>query len=512
MSRLTSCLMCALLITISVGANTVRAATPTTNRQTACSELASAEFFVEMNIPVELGGSHVVAGDGKLPAYCAVSGFVAPQVGFEVRLPLQGWNGRFLQQGCSGMCGHIEIDAADDALARGYAVASTDMGHRSVGSKSAMWAYYNPSAKRDFWYRGTHVATLAAKQIVADYYGTAPRRAYHRGCGTGGRAGLIEAQRFPDDFDGIITTGAAVLNFVHNNFSLVWTIRANQAPNGEPILARPDLELIHAAVMAQCANDSTGILANPLACDFDPGALACDNTTTKASACLTAEKVEAVRKIYDGPRNSTGKQIYLGLSKGSELAWERPYFGNPSVMERFTTPIWRYLLFSEPPGPSFELADVDFDLPMERFQDVLAAAASDRVDYEGFKARGGKVLMVYGWNESSMPGPNAPRYFDRVANANGGVPATQDFFRLFMVPGQFVCVRGSPTGRDVDLLTAMEAWSEQGIAPQRIIATRQAQGGTAANSRPLFPYPSYASYSGKGSADDADNYVEVRSQ
>lgn len=499
----------ALLVAIAWAPSAI-ATSPPEDPTAACSLLDSAEFFVETNIPVELGTSHVVPASEDMPAYCVVSGFVAPEVGFEVRLPLQEWNGRFLQQGCSGMCGIMEIDAADDALARGYAVASTDMGHRSVGSKSAMWAYNNPSAKRDFWYRGTHVATLAAKQIVADYYGTGARRSFHRGCGTGGRAGLIEAQRFPDDFDGIITTGAAVLNFVHNNFSLVWTIRANQGPDGEPILARPDLELVHAAVMAQCANDSTGVLANPVGCDFDPGTLACGNEATEGSACLTPEKVQAVRKIYDGPSNSNGQQIYLGLSKGSELAWPRPYFGNPSVMERFTTPIWRYLLFSEPPGPSFELADVDFDLPMEHFHDVLAAAASDGVDYERFKARGGKVLMVYGWNESSMPGPNAPHYFDRLSKSNGGTEATQDFFRMFMVPGQFVCVRGSPTGRDIDLLTAMEAWSEQGVAPHRIIATRKAQGDSPANERPLFPYPTYGSYSGKGSPNDADSYVEIR--
>jgi feruloyl esterase len=482
------------------------------NPEAACRALGPFSFRIENDIPVEVQKAQVIAADAAVPAFCTVTGFVAPQVGFELRLPLENWNGRFLQQGCSGMCGAIKLEPANDALARGYAVATTDMGHRAASSRSGIWAFDDPSARQDFWYRGTHVTAVAVKKLVAQYYGRPASRSIHRGCGTGGRAGLLEAQRFPNDFDGILVDGAAVLNFVRNNYSIVWNIRANLDANGDPILSQGDLQLVHDAVLAQCADKGTGVVANPLACQFDPVALACPTTAAaKPSPCLTTKQVAAVRKYYQGPRSTSGEQIFAGLARGSELAWSRSFFGQPSVMEAFMIEHYRYLLFAEPAGPKFTFDQIDLGRPLEDFAQANTLSAADSIDYEAFKARKGRILMTYGWNTASMPAPHATAYYDALAQANGGMRATQEFFRLFMVPGNYVCVGGSPRGQTIDLLSVMEDWLEAGSPPARMVATgKPADVDQAATTRPLFPYPSHAAYRGRGDPGKAESYVETR--
>jgi feruloyl esterase len=405
-----------------------------------CRDLGSHEFRIEGSIPVEVHSGELIPAAGNAPDYCALQGVIAPAVGFELRLPVERWNGNYLQQGCSGLCGTIKMYAADDALSRGYAVASTDMGHKGHSTRTGIWAYENPSAKRDFWYRGTHITAVAAKHLVTLFYGEPPAHSIHRGCGTGGRAGLAEAQRFPDDFDGILVTGGAVLNFVRNNLSLLWNIGASQDCDGEPALSTAEIEMLHNAVLADCAEPATGIVANPLNCRFDPAQLACpDDRPSDLAACLTREKLAVVARFYDGPRNSHGEQLYSGHAKGSELGWSRTYF-QPSFMSAFVTQLFGYLVLAAPPGPEFSARDVDFDLPLERYAPAYKFGASDSTDYEGFKARGGKLLMAYGWNESSMPGPHATAYFDRVVAANGGLEATQEWCRVALpasgVPGK----------------------------------------------------------------------------
>lgn len=479
----------------------------------ACKSFGPASFVIEneSGTPVEVRKGRVVEGAAGVPAYCELVGFVAPQVGFEVRFPLEKWNGRFLQQGCSGMCGKLELDAANDALARGYATATTDMGHRAVSSRSGIWAYGDPSAKKDYWYRGTHVAALAAKYLISEFYGRPLDASYYRGCGTGGRSGLIEAQRYPNDFDGVIITGGSVLNFVGNNHSIMWGIKANLDENGNSILVAADMDIVHEAVLNECAPDGTGVVANPLACNFDPKSLVCSEG--ESHGCLSAKKSAAIQKYYDGPKDSRGEPLYTGQAKGSENVWARPFFGTPSSFGQYIVEHYRYLLYPVSPGPTFEISQVDFDESIEAFTEVNTVSAADRVDYQSFKARNGKLLMTHGWNEASMPGTFAAQYFDRVAEANGGVNATQEFFRLFMVPGKFSCSGGSPGGQEIDLLTAMEDWVAGGRAPDALIATTMpTREGDAKRTRPLFPYPSYGEYSGVGDPARAENYVEVRAQ
>jgi hypothetical protein len=475
-----------------------------------CQSFGPMSFLIEGGTPVEVKAGHIVDEDVGRP-YCELSGFVAPQVGFEIRLPLYDWNGKFLQQGCSGMCGKLVLDAANDALSRGYATATTDMGHRAVSSRSGIWAYNDPSAKVDYWHRGTHVATLAAKHLVSEYYGRRLDRSLYRGCGTGGRAGLIEAQRYPEDFDGVLITGGSVLNFVRNNASIMWGIKANIDQDGSPILNTTDLETVHHSVLARCGTAGTDIVSDPLSCEFDPGSLACgagDNGT--AVQCLSPEKISAVRRYYNGPRTASGEQLYTGQAKGSELGWSGAFFGTPSVIGKYIIEHYRYLLYPDSPGPNFEIDQIDFDEPLGTFAAVDDMSAADLVNYDGFKARGGKLLVNYGWNESSMPGTFATQYFDRVELENGGVVETQNFFRLFMVPGKFSCRGGSPVGQTIDLLTAMEVWLESGEAPETLIATTHSGEEGKIITRPLFPYPAYGDYSGSGDPGDAKNYIEIQ--
>ena len=218
----------------------------------ACRALASAPFKLAGGDAVAIGSARAVSASDSLPAHCAVSGFVTPQVGFEVRLPLEQWNGRFLQQGCRGLCGYVPIDATGDALARGYAVAATDMGHKGANSQSAIWAANNEQALIDFGHRATHVTAQVAQQLVTRFYGRSAETRLFRGCGTGGRQGLISAQRYPEDFDGIIANGGVVFNFTRSTYLIAWSVLANRDAEGKQIMSVDDLKLLHQAVLRTC--------------------------------------------------------------------------------------------------------------------------------------------------------------------------------------------------------------------------------------------------------------------
>ena len=212
---------------------------PTAYAAGGCDKLAKASFRLYPDAVLVVESSERVAGSATSPAHCRVRGYVTPQVGIEVRLP-DDWNGRLLQQGCRGMCGIIHLDTANDALARGYATAGTDMGHRAASSSSGIWALSGPAALVDFGFRGTHVAAKAARAIVDAYYQRPLQRAYFRGCGTGGRQALVEAQRYPDDFDGILTDGGVVFAYTRLNYALAWFVRANVRPDGGQWLSAAD--------------------------------------------------------------------------------------------------------------------------------------------------------------------------------------------------------------------------------------------------------------------------------
>jgi feruloyl esterase len=456
-----------------------------------CAALLQASFAGLPDAPTTLASAVPVPATPDLPAHCAVRGIVAPAVNFELRLPVD-WNGKFLHQGCGGLCGQVQPATCDDALARRYAVAVTDMGHAGQPWESA-WARDNLPAEIDFAYRATHVVTVAAKAIIARHYGRPAARSYFRGCSTGGRQGLVEAQRFPADFDGIIAgapvldeTGVAALH-------LMWSGRANLDDAGRPLLQPVHVDLLHRAVLAACDGrdgSKDGILEDPRRCDFDPAALACEGDTP-GPGCLTTAQQAAVRRLYDGARDSRGAVLFPGgLARGSEYEWVPNFVGKngPAVFAPGgpVAELYRNLIFlPDPPADAAPVFDFDRDPPRLALMESLYTARNP--DLRAFRARGGKLILYHGWDDAEIPPALMLDYFATLQAAMGGPKATDGFARLYLLPGVAHCRRG-PGADTADWLTHLERWVEEGRAPEAVetfhLTTEQNYLGLP---RPRFP-------------------------
>jgi feruloyl esterase len=469
--------------------------------------------------------------ENGLPAHCRVQGYVAPQVNFELRMPLPAqWNGRFLMQGCGGLCGSVQPATCEDVLARNYAVVTTDMGH-SGPAWQALWAYNNLPAEIDFAYRATHVVAVASKAIVNAYYGRGAGRAYFRGCSTGGRQGLVEAQRFPADFDGIIA-GAPVLDETGiAALHLIWSGRANLDADGQPILSPEEVSLLHEAALSAC--DLRGglkdrIIEDPASCDFDPASLRC--ASESSTVCLTDAEIGAARRLYEGARNSSGARLVPGgLMPGSEYEWVPNFVGRngPAVFhpEGPVSQLYQNLIFHPDPGPGHTAAEFDFDRDPPRLALIETLYSARNPDLRAFRARGGKLILYHGWDDAEIPPPHMLDYFAAVERAMGGREATAKFARLFMMPGVAHCRRG-PGADTVDWLTYLDRWVEQGQAPEAVIAYHLVKEQNYLGlprprfplaesdydrARPLYPWPDSARYRGRGDPADPRNWQRAPS-
>ena len=477
-----------------------------------CQALARQDFSAVPEAPLQIMATESVAETEDAPAYCQVVGYVTPNVGIEMRLPLQdAWNGKFLMQGCGGFCGARFAARCNPYVARGYACIVSDMGHESTGL-DAKWAYNNRQAEIDFAFRSTHVTAVAGKAITAAAYGEPQLFSYYTGCSTGGRQGMVEAQRFPDDFDGIIA-GAPVINETGAGTQLMWSVLANLDADGLPILAPDQLPMIHAAAVAACDQDDgleDGLIDDPRTCGFDPAELACSGEAS--SQCLTPAQIEVVNKVYDGPVNSAGEALYTGgAMRGSELNWTA-YVGTVDEPPRylsFMTDLFRYMAFSEDPGPGWQPTDFDFDASPGRFGVMEHLYTGSNPDLRRFKAQGGKLIVYHGWRDQSVVPLNTVDYYELAVRTMGGLDATRDFFRLFMVPGMNHCV-GGPGPDSIDYLSYLEAWVERGEAPDALIG-EHVEDGQMQYRRPIFPYPDRARFRG-GDATDAASFRRVRGE
>ena len=466
----------------------------------ACRFIRQLDMSKLVDAPGQVTATTSVAADKDTPAYCEVRGYVAPHTGFAFRLPLQ-WNGKLLMQGCGGFCGSVSIDRANDALRQGYATASTDMGHAST-ALDGKWALDNSDAVLDFGYRATHAATVAAKALVRAFYKQAARLNYFRGCSTGGRQAMVEAERFPDDYDGIIA-GAPVLYYGRGaGLQLMWSVRANLDAQNRPILDRPAIELLAANALRQCdAKDGLkdGVIAAPRQCRLDLAPLACSAASTPGS-CLSPAQIDAARKIYAGPSDSQGRPLTVGgVEPGSEPNWIPAYVGvdgNRAEYESFIADLFRYIVFDRDPGADWQPADLNFDTDPGRLGGLEAVIGGGNPDLRRFKARGGKLIGYHGWRDQSVVPMTSVDFHALVTRAMGGPGQTDDFYRLFMVAGMNHCMGG--TGADgVDWLGALDTWVETGRAPERLVATRS-DAKLPPMSRPLYPYPLQARYVGRG--------------
>ena len=457
-------------------------------------------------------------------SFCRVAGLARPEAGseirFEVWLPPAGdWNGRFQGIGSGGSAGAIRYRQLAAAVAGGYAAVATDNGHTSTSGFDGSWSLGHPVRLVDFGYRAQHEATVAGKAITRAYYGRDADFAYFVGCSQGGHHALMEAQRYPDDYDGIVA-GAPANYWIGLMTAELWAGLATTRDPGQD-LPRAKLPVLGAAVMAACDGLDgleDGLIDDPRNCDFDPGVLLCEGPD--APDCLTAGQVAAARAIYAGPvRPSTGEPLFPGYALGSEHfeapdglgGWAR-YWSGITEPGGSTGQFMKYSVFED---PDYDLKRFDFDADWDRANnrplgnDETLASALNAVDPDlsAFKARGGKLISYHGWADALITGHYAVQYYESVLDAMGGLEETTDFYRLFMAPGVAHC-RGGPGPDRFDAVAALERWVEQGLAPDRIIASKVVNGEVR-RSRPLCVYPQVARYDGSGSIDDAANFACV---
>ena len=448
--------------------------------------------------PPGLGGPPI--NFTALPAFCRVAGSIKPtadsDIRFEVWMPLSGWNGKFVSGGNGVWAGSIAYNDMIAPLTRGYATAASDVGHQG-SPLDGTFLVGHPEKLIDFGHRAEHEMTLAAKATISAFYGNAPNRSLYVSCSTGGRIGLMEAYRYPDDFDGI-SAMAPANPMVPLMVMSLWTGAATMK---DPASSIPPQKyaLVQKAVLAACdANDGVkdGIITNPPACHFDPMVLECKGAD--APDCLTAPQVTALQAVYAGPKNPrTGKQIYPGLSVGSEA--QMPVLTMGKEPFPVATSFFRGPLFND---PSWKFASFDYDHDVDR----AMAYGSKTLDVPAtglkpFFAANHKLLLSHGWADGLIPSQSTVNFYQALTR-DIGAKAREDV-RLFMVPGMGHCGGGSGPS-SIDMLGAIDQWVQTGTAPEQLIASNPP--GQPARTRPLCPYPKIAKYSGQGSTDQAGNF------
>jgi feruloyl esterase len=448
----------------------------------------------------------------EVPAFCRVAATLKPSsdsdIKIEVWMPTSAWNGKFQAVGNGGWAGTITYEVPPNgslgslatALRGGYATASTDTGHVGTGGDGS-FAPGHPEKVIDFGYRAVHDMTVAAKAIIAAYYRRGPRLSYWNGCSTGGRQGLMEAQRYPADYDGILA-GAPANYWTHLMAGTVNVAHAT-LKDAASYIPRGTYPVIHRAVLAACdGRDGVkdGVLEHPLSCGFDPQVLQCKGGDS--ASCLTEPQIEAVRRIYAPARNPrTGEEIFPGLERGSETGWG-PLAGGPQPFG-IVASYFNSLVFK---NPSWDFKIFDFDRDVERIDrtDGPTFNAIDP-DLKAYFGRGGKLLMYHGWNDALIAPRNSINYYTSTLTASGGIDQVSNSIRLFMVPGMNHCVGGDGTST-FDGIAALDRWVEQKTPPQQIPASHLTDGKID-RTRPLCPYPQVARYRGTGSTDEAANFA-----
>jgi len=412
----------------------------------------------------------------------------------EVWLPLD-WNGRLLEVGNGGWAGSINYGGMSTALAAGFATASTDTGHTG-GSPS--FAIERPEAVIDYGYRAVHEMTVKVKALISSYYGRPAQYSYWDGCSTGGKQGLTSAQRYPEDFNGIVA-GAPANYMIHLHAAQTAIAQALDRTPGSRVPAEK-FPMLHAAVVAACdARDGLmdGVIDDPRKCSFDPGTVQCKGGDEPT--CLTSDQVETVRMIYRTLTHpKTGAEIFPGLMPGSEALWPT------SVAQPIPFPMqtFQYVVFKNPAW-DYHTFNVATDVDLADRVDGGVNNATDP-NLGPFFKRGGKLLIYHGWSDHHISPVNSINYYDSVLKAVPDPTVTSSSIRLFMAPGMAHC--GGGDGPDTfDRVGAIRAWVENGSAPDRLVATK-ASGGQTTRSRPLCPYPQVARWSATGSMDDAANF------
>lgn len=474
---------------------------------------------------------------------CTVEGTLAPSIGFKVKLPETNWQQRFLQIGCGGLCGSIseQVGAASDCepVTKGeFAISTTDMGHQGPSGEFGK----EPQKRADFAFRSLHLTSETSKALIKAFYGKDPAYSYFSGCSDGGREALIEAQRYPNDFNGIIA-GAPAMNFeVQNGIYHPWLAQSNTGKDGKPIVLADRLPLIHKAVLEKCDaldGQKDGLISEPLSCHFDPAVLQCKKGEKDAASCLTKEEVTAVQRFYKGPTDpTTGKSMIAGGPlPGSELAWAGVFVPNTKDEPIFSTIISsgaRTVLFKDiPDDKNFSFSTMKFDSKLfAELKKMHSFYDATNPDLSAFYARGGKLILWHGLADQHILPVNTIEYHKAVVKFMGEKKASE-FERLYLMPGMYHC-EGGEGPNQIDLLTPMMGWVEKGHAPQAILAKkphvdektdfgtpeRDKKAADAAAKpvaqtkidavRPVYPFPYIAVYKNHGDVNEAESYQPVK--
>jgi feruloyl esterase len=461
-----------------------------------CSQLATPRYdFSDVPDAPAYLLSAVQSGTGQA-AVCHISGYLAPQEQFQLALPVSTYTGEYLQSGCGGLCGWSQSVAATTgsaspaagagcptasgvtATSAGQMAGGTDNQGHVGGQHDALWASQDPALRVSFGYTSEHALAQLAKAVITAYYGRPPAYSFYDGCSGGGREALVEAQRYPRDFTGILAGAPGNVETQALGLVPAWVIDVNTGPHGHEILGSEKLPALHAAVIRACGN-AQSLIVDPRRCDFDPATLRCPPRAGNVS-CLTPAQVRVVRELYRGATDRSGQSLYPGGEPyGSELAWAGVAI-DPSTDQNWpadtlayqTGQSWlRNAAYWHNPPASFRLSDVRFTLAAYRRLLPLAGLydATDP-DLSAFQRAGGKLILWQGWADQQLSPFGTIGYYQAVARAAGGFRASQAFSRLYLIPGQYHCLNGgAPPVNGLtttnDLMTALIRWTEQGIAP-----------------------------------------------
>jgi hypothetical protein len=467
-----------------------------------------------------------------VPAFCRVRGEIKPTsdslIKFEVWLPAQ-WNGKFEQVGNGGLAGSINLFALAGVLKKGFATAGTDDGHQG-SPVDGSWAIGHPEKVKDFGYRAVHLTNEKAKEIIAAFYGKAPKYSYFNGCSEGGREAMMEAQRYPQDFNGILA-GAAANKWTELMAAFAWNA---QALNSATSFISPEKRnAVRDAALAACGSQDgvkDAYIKDPLSCRFDPSVLLCKDSDS--NSCLTLEQLAALKKIYSGPKNPrTDKQISAGYEPGAEglpgfpgIAFDSYIYGagpGASLDAIFSSAVYGGFVVED---SKWKFSDLNFDKDIATAQEKIGPTLdATNPDLGAFRAHGGKLIQYHGWNDGSPSPHHAVEYYEDTMAKMGGFNQTSKFYRLFMAPGMMHCGSGpgpnmfgntldfaAPNDPDRNIFAALERWTEQDMAPDKIIATKYTNDDPSKGiemTRPLCPYPQIAKWTGKGPTSDAQNWA-----
>jgi len=489
--------------------------------------------------PTAIASSTPVDASGGNPAYCDVKGMIAPQTHFDLQLPTSTWQGRYLQNGCGGYCGTVSgqtFPSCDAQLGGDFAMATDDEGHVTAAGLGGggLFAFNDQKLRNEYGYESEQALYVVARQIIKDYYGVYPNESYFNGCSDGGREAMEMAERYPDDFNGIIAGAPEIIAGPLNAENQTWDVRVNTDSQGNAILTDDKLPALHAAVIAACGDDDgvpggDGIITDPQNCHFDPASLLCpssDQDPVHDPSCLTAAQVRVVREFYQGPADPSGRLLYAGgLPYGSEMGWSvfelpPPSPSGPDVPVS-TTASLDYFGLSQPylryqlnrpgqlgPDPfQWQFNDRDWDSMFP------AADTWDAMDtnLSAFRRHGGKLIMWQGWADNGIPPSGTVDYYDILTARMGGPAATKQFARLFLFPSVYHCGGGYANAVMPDLIYPMVQWVEDGSAAAPGQLSISYTVNSSSFSRPVYPYPEIPRYNGSGDPNSADSFHAVTS-